>query len=103
MSSVRFRPEAEADLLSIALYIAADSPRQAEKMIARLRARCTALSSQIFLGRPRPELGEDMRGLVERPYLIVYRVIGADAEIVAIVHGARDLPSVLTARIERGE
>jgi plasmid stabilization system protein ParE len=40
---------------------------------------------------------------VERPYIILYRVINDTAEIVAIVHGARDLPAALARRIAKNE
>lgn len=50
-------------------------------------------------GRPRDEIAPGLRSLVERPYVIFYCLDGDGAEIVAIVHGARDLPAALSARI----
>lgn len=85
---VLFRPEAESDLVAIALFISEHSQQRAIEFLARLRQR-----------RPREELGAGVRSLVERPYVILYRVVDSTAEIVAIVHGARDLPAVLASRI----
>jgi toxin ParE1/3/4 len=101
MSKLVFRPEAENDLEAIALYIAQSSLERASALVARLRRRTQILSTVPLAGRPRPEFGGDLRSLVERPYIIFYRVIGDNAEIVAIVHGARDLPTALAARIAR--
>jgi|CXWL01.1.fsa_nt_gi toxin ParE1/3/4 len=96
-----FRPEAEIDLAAIALHVAQSSPERARALVARLRHRTLTLITLPRAGRPRPEFGADLRSLVERPYVLFYRVIGDTAEIVAIVHGARDLPKALAARIAR--
>jgi toxin ParE1/3/4 len=96
---VLFRPEAEADLIAIALFIGEHSPQRAIEFLARLRQRCAMLEQLPHAGRPREELGAGLRSLVERPYIILYRSVDSTAEIVAIVHGARDLPAVLASRI----
>lgn len=99
MKPVVFRPAAEADLLAIAAYIAEHDPARARKLVARLRERCNRLSDRPHLGRPRPELGEDVRGLWEKPYLMLYRVTESEVEILTIIHGARDLPAAVAARL----
>lgn len=100
---VVFRPEAEIDLIEIALYIGEDDVRRAQTMVARLRKRSELLSKHPEAGRPRKELGEDLRGLFERPYLLLYRILPDAVEIVAILHAARDLPSALAARVRRSD
>jgi toxin ParE1/3/4 len=100
---VVLRPEAEADLLEIALYIAQDSPERAEKLIAKLRRRVRFLQTLPLAGRPRPELGEGLRSLVERPHVILYRLIDDAVEIVAFLHGARDIQAALADRSHRDE
>lgn len=67
MKPVVFRPAAEADLLAIAAYIAENDPDRARKFIARLRQRCERLGARPNLGRLRPELGDDIRSLWEKP------------------------------------
>lgn len=96
---VLFRPEAESDLVAIALFISEHSQQRAIEFLARLRQRCAILEQHLHAGRPREELGAGVRSLVERTYVILYRVMDSTAEIVAIVHGARDLPAVLASRI----
>jgi toxin ParE1/3/4 len=46
-------------------------------------------------GRLRPDIAADARVLVESPYLILYRVISNAAQIVRILHGARDIDAAL--------
>lgn len=101
MTRVLFRPEAEADLAAIALYVAQSSPKRAHALLARLRKRTDILKTLPRAGRPRPELGDSLRSLVDRPYVLIYRLAGDDAEIIAILHGARDLPAALASRLER--
>lgn len=101
MTRVFLRPEAEADLIEIALYIAESDVVRAQKLVTRLRKRLSTLTALPLAGRLRPEFAEGMRSLVERPYVILYRLVGEDAEIVAFLHGARDLPAALANRIAR--
>ena len=58
MSEIYFRPEAEADLLAIALHVAEASMPRAKKLVARLRSRCQILREFPLAGRPRPEFGD---------------------------------------------
>ncbi|MFN3462542.1 MAG: type II toxin-antitoxin system RelE/ParE family toxin [Terricaulis sp.] len=101
MTRVVFRPEAEADLTAIALHIATNSSRRAAEIVARLRQRCAILENHPLAGRPRDELGEGLRSLPARPYVLLYRLTDDTTEIVAVLHGARDLPAALAARIAR--
>lgn len=49
-------------------------------------------------GRRRPEFGHGLRSTPHLGYLIFFRVSDATMEIVAIVHGGRDLPSAFQER-----
>lgn len=100
---VVFRPAADADLLSIAAYIAERDPDRALSFVERLRTRCLALASQPHLGRPRPEFGDGIRSLWEKPYVLLYRVAPNAVEVLAIVHGARDLPTAVMGRLREEE
>lgn len=103
MTRVVFRPAAEADLLSIALSIADHSVDRARRVVTRLRQRSDILLRHPEAGRPRPELGDGFRSLSERPYVLIYRLLAGDVEIIAVLHGARDLPAALAARIDKDE
>lgn len=99
MTRVVIRAEAEADLDAIFLFVAEQSIERAARLSRRLRARCQILATHPMAGRPRDDLGEGMRGLFERPYVLIYRLIDDVAEIVAVLHAMRDLPAAISARI----
>lgn len=83
---------AVASLTAIRDYIARDNPFYADVFAARLVAAAETLRDMPARGRVVPELRhEDIRELLFQHYRIIYR-LGADrVEILAVVHGARDL------------
>lgn len=91
MKRLEFAPEAEADLLDIAGYIAADDPERALSFVGELEASCAGLIDHPESGPPRPELAVDLRSKPHGRYVIFYTP-GADAlRIERILHGARDV------------
>jgi toxin ParE1/3/4 len=95
-------PQARRDLLHIYLTIGLERPDAAERYFDRIVQRTEQLIDQPRLGVRRPDIRPKTRMLVESPYLILYETIpNTDAgpvravEIVRIVHGRRDLTSVL--------
>jgi toxin ParE1/3/4 len=48
-----------------------------------------------LMGRARPELRPDMRSFSHGAYLILYRAIEDGAEIVRVVHAARNLDDLV--------
>ena len=87
MVQVVWSPAALGDLVAIRSYIAKDSPRAARDMALRLKRAGDSLT--LF-----PERGRlAKRGVRELtliyPYLIRYRILGGDVEIVRIKHGAQ--------------
>jgi len=86
--------QAEADLLNIWLHIAEHDLSAADRFFDRVERRCGTLARRPRLGTARPEIAADARSLVEGRYLILYRIVGQIIEIVRVVHGARDLPTL---------
>ena len=87
--SVRFTRRAINDLASIREYIADDNPMAASRMAVEIVAVCDRL--EIFPERGKPGLRKGTRELTTVwPYVIVYRISGADIDILAIWHGAQD-------------
>jgi toxin ParE1/3/4 len=88
--------DAKADIERIAAYIALESPRAAREMVAKFRARFREI-------REHPNAntlaeGFEARGLrrkIHGNYLIFYRVTYTQIEVLRVLHGARDIPSVL--------
>jgi toxin ParE1/3/4 len=82
---VRYRPRATADLEEIADFLAAlEAPGRAERILAHLINRARWLASQPGIGRRRDDLGPGIRTWPERSFIIVYRVVAADTEVVRV-------------------
>ncbi|HDZ75271.1 MAG TPA: type II toxin-antitoxin system RelE/ParE family toxin [Aurantimonas coralicida] len=88
------RPRAEADLIEIWLHIALDSPLAADRQIDRIGERILGLARFPEMGVARPDIAEGVRVLSIPPFLVLFQVDSDKVEIVRIVHGARDLPSI---------
>ncbi|WP_217572178.1 type II toxin-antitoxin system RelE/ParE family toxin [Mesorhizobium sp. GbtcB19] len=87
--TLRLRPEAEADIEAIALYIAEDSPSAALRWYSEMLSYCQRIAEMPGMGIARPEVRADLRTFPVGNYLILYRQIEGGAEIVRVIHGAR--------------
>ncbi len=93
-------PEAREDLIEIWNYIAEDSPRRADKVLAKLYDAFVQLSRA-------PGIGHYREGLADRrhrfwtvySYVIAYRWETRPLQILAVVHGARHLEAFFQSRI----
>jgi toxin ParE1/3/4 len=96
MPRSRYSADAKRDLLDILEFITRSSGSQRIGLgfTASLRRKCAdlaALPGQ--MGRPRPELGVDIRSFAFHGYVIVFRYADAAFEIVRIYEGHRDVDS----------
>ena len=93
---VDLQPEAVVDLQNIYFFIFAHDERAADRIVANLQALATdRLSRFPQLGRPRPDLGTDVRALSSRPYLIIYRVEDDAIRVLRVLHTSRDIDAAL--------
>ncbi len=96
-----WRAVAEADLTEAYLYVGADSPDAAERLLDAVGEAVTFLLENPYAGSPRgfrSPRALDVRSWAPRGFpnhLIFYRLVGDDLEIVRFLHGARDLPRYL--------
>lgn len=71
----------------------------ADRLYDRIEARICILEAFAKAGPARPDIAPEARRLVERPYVILYRIlyrILADGvQIVRVLHGARDIGAAL--------
>jgi toxin ParE1/3/4 len=77
----KLSPAAARDLEEIWLYVAADKPGAADRLIDDLSDRCRALALNPHIGRRRDELRPGLRSFPHGRYVIFYRVddaAGAD-------------------------
>ena len=73
-AAFRLTDQAEADLNGIWYFIAQDNIEAANNIIdTLLERRFPALAAWLMMGRPRPDLGSNLRSFPVRNYLIVYR------------------------------
>ena len=95
MHHLQFTRQAELDLLEIWQYIADDSPAAADRTIDRIESTCRDLQDQPHVGRQRPELMAELRSVPVGNYLLLYRVEHQAVQIIRVLHGARDLDTLL--------
>ena len=83
-----------------AAYIAKDSRVYAARFAAACEAATNSLREFPLKGRPVPELpASGLREVIAGKYRIVYRVRSEVVEIVAVIHGARDIFEALEDRV----
>jgi toxin ParE1/3/4 len=85
---------AKADQLEIWLYVADDSPQNADRQVDKLYSRCVTLGDNPVLGRQRDELSPGLRSFPVGRYVIFYRIKGEELQIVRILSGYRDIDSL---------
>ncbi len=95
MSRLRLRPQAENDLEEIWWFIAQDDAETADAFLDRIQEKCRALAQFSNLGVARDELMPSLRSFPIGNYLIFYFPIEDGIEVVRVLHGARDLDSLL--------
>lgn len=93
-------PEAEADALAIWEHIADDdSESAADRVLARIYDECEKLGNMPGMGHYRESLLDQRYKFWNVwSYLIVYRWQVKPIQVIAIVHGARDLDSFFGRR-----
>lgn len=90
---VHWTESAIQDLIAVYDYIFQDSPHYAQKMVDRLTRRSQQIADFPLSGRRVPEYRrDDLREVIESPYRVIYRVRPEQVDIVAVIHGARQLP-----------
>lgn len=93
---IAFSPAAMRDLLEIEAYLAREAgPRVAQAQSDRILEKAEALADLPTLGAQRDDLGEGRRLAVAAPYVILYRETAGQVRVLRIVHGVRDLPTLL--------
>ena len=90
---VHWTENAIGHLVNIYEYIAVNSPTYGKWMVDRITRRSEQIAEQPLSGRKVPEYNaEDIRELIENPYRVIYRVKPDQIDVVAVIHGARQLP-----------
>lgn len=74
-------------------YIAQDSTVYAKGIVGRLTSRSRQIARYPRSGRMVPEYeSPDVREVIEGSYRIIYQILPERIDVLAVIHGARDLP-----------
>ena len=90
-------PAASADLREISDYIGVEnqSPVAAHKFLDDFEEKCLAYANQPEMGGPRSELGDELRSFTfKKNYVVVFQPYENGIEILRVIHGARDYPTL---------
>ena len=93
--SFSLRPKAVSDLEAIADAISSAHPRAADQSLDDIYRKLQLLGESPEMGPSRDDIRPGMRIVPAGNYLIFYRLIGRDAEVVRVLHGARDLKQII--------
>jgi plasmid stabilization system protein ParE len=89
---VHWTDTAGGHLNAIHAYIAQDSPEYARRMVDRLTRRSQQIAEFPFSGRRVPEYDVDqIREVIEGSFRIIYHIKSDQIDVLAIIHGARDV------------
>jgi toxin ParE1/3/4 len=101
------KPQAQRDLTNHFAYIARDKLRPAIKFLQVAEDAVKTLAAMPTIGRMWPSDSPVLAGIrvyvlpsPYRNYLIFYRFNDDALEILTVLHGARDLQTVLTSTLE---
>ncbi|MGH6903975.1 MAG: type II toxin-antitoxin system RelE/ParE family toxin [Geminicoccaceae bacterium] len=98
------RAQARHDILELVAYIATEDPKAAAALYdAYERILATTLATTPDIGRPYASSHSRLQGVRAvsigrfRNYLIFYRRTNDEVEVLRVLHGARDIRSILGA------
>ena len=80
------------DLEDIADYISEDNADAARRVVSRLCKAVRMLAKQPEIGRPGRVHGTRELVIAESPFIVPYRLVGSEIQILRVLHGARDWP-----------
>ena len=87
-------PQAAQDLQDIHDYLFANNPDTADKFLDTIAQKFEMLTNFPNMGRKRDELLTSLRSFPMDDYLIFYRQVEQEIEIVRVVSGYRDLDAL---------
>lgn len=88
-------PAARDDLVEIGNFIAQDNPERAASFVAEIEARMIEVAERPRSFPPRDELHKGLRSARHGSYMIFFVEHGNEVHVVRVLHGARNLPSLL--------
>jgi len=103
MHKIAWTSVAERDLESISEFIAMSNPRNAIKIVQKIRSKVRMLKRLPLSGRKVPEMlflgSTAYREIITPPWRIVYRVDQRNVYIMGVLDARRDVASILSQRL----
>jgi toxin ParE1/3/4 len=94
--NVHFTNAANENLIGIHNYIAKNSVRYAQITVDRITRRAERLSEDKLPGWMVAEYQDPtVREVLMKPYRIIFRILLDRIDVLAIIHGAKELPTSL--------
>ena len=87
-----WKPQAVEDLQRNIKYYAKEDPLTAWRIYDEVLDRAEVLDEQPELGRPGRVEGTKELVLKHTPFILVYRVVAGQAEIINVLHGVQQWP-----------
>lgn len=95
MGKVTYTRRADLDLLEIWEHIARDNKNAASNQLRKIADVCKHLADHPGISNARPEIRPGVRTWPVGAYLVLHHEVIGGIEVVRVVHGARDLDSIL--------
>jgi toxin ParE1/3/4 len=87
---------ASQDLNEIADYFAANNVKAGEKFFQNFNRKCKQLILFPNSGKSYAEIYPELKGIPLGGYIIFYRILEDGIEILRVISGRRNLPSIFT-------
>jgi toxin ParE1/3/4 len=87
--------QAATDLRGILKFLQQRSPAAAQRLATKINERCERLGQFPGMGRPRDNLRPGLRSIAVEGYVILFQATPTAVEIVRILHGARNIDSIM--------
>lgn len=94
MPHINKRPQAEIDLIDIWLYIAEDSPQNADQYLRRIDKVFNILAEQPLMGKNRNDIESDIRSFPVDDHIIIYFPLDNGIDIVRVLGAAQDIKAL---------
>jgi toxin ParE1/3/4 len=88
-------PLSKRDYVAIWDYIARENPDAADSLLREFDAKLNFLSENPKAGSSRPEIRPRIRSYPVGSYVLFYRPLPDGVELIRVLHGARDVNSIL--------
>ena len=97
MYQLSYLDQAKEDLILIKRFITRENGSReiALRYTAKIREQCRKMAElPAKVCRTRPELGEDSRSFPYGNYIIFFRYVGDNLEVITIIEGHRDIEAL---------